>query len=273
MCRAVPCRAVPCRAVPCRAVPCRAVPCRRQPPPPPPGGALDLAAPGPEHPPRQSYSSATSFRGTPNWPGMSLQLPCHQVVPRRVAASSDCSRALSPASAAEAGPACIPPAPSSALPHLCILAKALLQSQSCAVSLEAERFPPGVSSGGWSRLTAPQALDVGWHFPSLSLTPHPLHWAWEGMHWWLKLELGDWGVGSGSFHVRLHNSLESQWDCCRARMEGTPLCPGKVALAASMKCLRMWSCPLAAAEDDVLAQECQRNTTAPHIPLTGGTWE
>lgn len=154
---------------------------------------------------------------------------------------------------------------------------------------------------------------------------------WGGGWWWdsVGAVLGKdqyWlfcaqSLFPGSFHVRLHNSLESQWDCCRARMEGTPLCHGKVALAASVKCLRMWPqygllkvilvssfwhmpgvlgvssgfgipaipqegrgwfsllcpqtvllhtvlchSPLAAAEDDVLAQECQRNTTAPHIP-------
>lgn len=38
-----------------------------------------------------------------------------------------------------------PPPPSSALAPLCILAKALLQSQSHTMSLMAEKFPPGLS--------------------------------------------------------------------------------------------------------------------------------
>lgn len=66
--------------------------------------------------PKESYSSATSFRGTPNWPGMSLQLPCHQVVPGAVAPGISCIPALFPASPAEVGPACIPPAPAEPCP-------------------------------------------------------------------------------------------------------------------------------------------------------------
>lgn len=115
------------------------------------------------------------------------------------------------------GPACIPPAPSSALPHLCISATALLQSQSCAVTLEAERFPPGLSSDGWSRPTAPQALDLGCHFPSLSLTPWPLGWAGRGYTggsgWSWEM-----GVGSGMWWLAIPpgRALCSWWVHSRA---------------------------------------------------------
>ncbi|XP_053807878.1 uncharacterized protein LOC128792979 [Vidua chalybeata] len=180
----------PDRDVPCRAVPCRAVPCRAVPcrAVPPAAAAAAGRSPGPR---------CTGTRASP-----------------------------SAASAAEAGPACIPPAPSSALPHLCILAKALLQSQSCAVSLEAERFPPGVSSGGWSRLTAPQALDVGWHFPSLSLTPQPLHWAGRGCtggSGW-SWETGEWvRVRGGELFPRACSLLlasQEFWESVRLDWEG-----------------------------------------------------
>lgn len=174
--------------------------------------------------PKQSCSAATSFRGTPNWPGMSLQLPCHQAVPRRVATGSDCSRALSPTSAAEGGPACIPPAPSSALPHLCILAKALLQSQSRAVSLEAERFPPGVK-WSWSSTGA----GCGLSFPSCPWLPGWAGRGYTGGSGW-SWETGQWvQVCGGELSPRACSLLlgsQECWESIRLDWEGRgALCP------------------------------------------------
>lgn len=76
---------------------------------------------------------------------MSLQWRYLVTRQRVVAPGSGHSPALSPARPTAVGPACIPPPPSSALAPLCILAKALLQSQSHTMSLMAEKFPPGLS--------------------------------------------------------------------------------------------------------------------------------
>lgn len=54
------------------------------------------------------------------------------------------------------------------------------------MSLKVEKLPPGLSSDGWSWLTAPWALDlVCVMLSSMSLL------SWEGTRWWPRLEMGN----------------------------------------------------------------------------------
>lgn len=212
--------------------------------------------------PRESYSSAISFRGTPNWPGMFLQLPCHhEQWPQAAAASLLCPQpALLRWDLPEPLQPPAQPCPTSAFwPKLCCTPKAVPcpwkqkgPSWGEQWRLEPANSTTGTGSGLSFSVLVPDSVTPGL--------------GWEGVHWWLRLELGDWGVGSGTWWLATPPGLAlCSWWVCRNAGETSGL-TGKREEPQPLPCGKSPSEPLVNL-DAIPALLCQS-----HQPCLSRRW-